>query len=74
MADCAALEMLCPGNRTGGSNPPLSVSFSAALRDCVRVAVLLWGRCDSHSQSAQLLSARNPALPGLKLSRVALLW
>ena len=25
VADCAALEMLCPGNRTGGSNPPLSV-------------------------------------------------
>lgn len=24
VADCAALEMLCPGNRTGGSNPPLS--------------------------------------------------
>ena len=24
MADCAALEMLCAGNRTGGSNPPLS--------------------------------------------------
>ena len=28
-ADCAALEMLCPGNRTGGSNPPLSVLMTA---------------------------------------------
>ena len=26
-ADCAALEMLCGGNFTGGSNPPLSVYF-----------------------------------------------
>ena len=24
VVDCAALEMLCAGNRTGGSNPPLS--------------------------------------------------
>ena len=27
MADCAALEMLCTGNGTGGSNPPLSASI-----------------------------------------------
>src|SRR5262245_58314455 len=26
-ADCAALEMLCGGNSTGGSNPPLSAGF-----------------------------------------------
>ena len=30
MADCAALEMLCPGNRTGGSNPPLSARPNAS--------------------------------------------
>ena len=28
-ADCAALEMLCPGNWTGGSNPPLSARLTA---------------------------------------------
>ena len=32
MADCAALEMLCPGNRTGGSNPPLSASGVAVMQ------------------------------------------
>jgi hypothetical protein len=31
VADCAALEMLCPGNRTGGSNPPLSVFMLTAV-------------------------------------------
>gem|GEM_PF-5974932 len=30
VADCAALEMLCPGNRTGGSNPPLSAQLNAS--------------------------------------------
>mgnify|MGYP007114270164 CR=1 FL=1 len=29
-ADCATLEMLCPGNRTGGSNPPLSAYLDAS--------------------------------------------
>ena len=31
MADCAALEMLCTGNGTGGSNPPLSAFRDIAL-------------------------------------------
>ena len=31
VADCAALEMLCAGNRTGGSNPPLS-AFDFGLK------------------------------------------
>ena len=34
MAEGAALEMLCAGNRTGGSNPPLSVGAHCAPQAC----------------------------------------
>ena len=32
MADCAALELLCAGNGTGGSNPPLSALLIGSHR------------------------------------------
>ena len=40
MADCAALEMLCPGNRTGGSNPPLSAFLARSRLNLMAVFFL----------------------------------
>lgn len=57
MADCAALELLCAGNGTGGSNPPLSALLIGSHRKPMAPFFLALSR-EPHSSSPAISSVQ----------------